>query len=294
MLRNFFLVSLLFLFSGIIKAQVPKKINFQTVVRSKNGTLLTKKTIGVRLSILKSTASGEAIYIETHSLSTDINGLLNLMIGDGVSTKGIFASINWLQGPYFLKSELDLTGSNNYSLVGVTEFLSVPYAMKVITSDTSTYTNSVKTLSTGESIGDMNYWNGTAWVPLKKGVQDQKLIFCNNQPVWAFKGVCPGLITTLNCTSSVQNGSLINNTVANGVTSLVPYVANGGSFSSLSINSTGVIGLVATLDQGILANGNGSLTFKISGKPTTSGTAFFDINIGGKTCVLTRTVNVSQ
>jgi uncharacterized protein (TIGR02145 family) len=45
------------------------------------------------------------------------------------------------------------------------------------------------------------------------------------------------------------------------------------------------------LQVGNFANGNGSLTYTITGIPYASGTASFALNIGGNTCSLTRTVN---
>ena len=293
MLFRSILITLIFFFSWLVKAQVPNKINFQTVVRYNSGKLVSSKTVGVKFSVLKAISSGTAVYVETHTSSTDVNGLLNIMIGNGTPSQGLFSAINWIQGPYYLKSEIDLTGGSNYILNGVTEFLSVTYAMKVMSSDSTSYTSNVKTLSKGDTIGDMNYWNGSSWAPMKRGLQDHKLTFCNNQPTWAYKGVCLGTITTINCSGASQTGSLIKNTVANAQV-LIPYSANGGSYISNKINSTGVLGLVASIEQGILANGTGSLMVKISGTPTTNGTAFFEVNVAGKTCLLSRTVNAAQ
>ncbi len=42
---------------------------------------------------------------------------------------GTFANINWAEGPYFLKSEIDPTGSFNYTITSVQQLLSVPYAL---------------------------------------------------------------------------------------------------------------------------------------------------------------------
>jgi len=52
--------------------------------------------------------------------------------------------------------------------------------------------------------------------------------------------------------------------------------------------------LVATIEQGILANGSGNLLIKITGTPTNNGTAVFEVNVAGKTCLLSRTVSAVQ
>jgi hypothetical protein len=75
------------------------------------------------------------------------------------------------------------------------------------------------------------------------------------------------------------------------VNSLIPYTGGiGSSHNGQTISSTGVTGLTATLVQGSFANGSGTLTYTISGTPSAEGVASFAINIGGKTCVLTRPV----
>jgi hypothetical protein len=54
---------------------------------------------------------------------------VSLEIGTGTVLSGIFASINWSNGPYLVKSETDPTGGTNYSAPGVFALNSVPYAL---------------------------------------------------------------------------------------------------------------------------------------------------------------------
>jgi uncharacterized protein (TIGR02145 family) len=92
---------------------------------------------------------------------------------------------------------------------------------------------------------------------------------------------------SINCNGTTQTGNLIVNQVATSVSSSVPYTAgNGGIYNAQTLSSTGVTGLTATLAAGTLANGAGSLTYTITGTPTTSGTASFAISIGGQSCTL--------
>jgi uncharacterized protein (TIGR02145 family) len=260
-------------------AQAPNKMSFQTVVRNNLGKLVVNKSIGVRLSILKTSSTGTAVYVETHSKTSNVNGLLTLEVGTGTVTSGTFTTINWSQGPYFLKTEMDVNGGSNYTITGVTEFVSVPYAL------------SVKTVANGANVGDMNYWNGTTWVPLNKGAQGQFLIFCDGKPTWANNGVCPDPIATLDCSTASHNGTLTAYTAASGITSVIPYTGgNGGTHNGQVVTSTGVTGLTATLAAGTFANGNGSLMYTITGTPSASGTASFTLNIGGKSCVINRSI----
>ena len=274
--------------SAITFAQAPNKMSFQTVVRNSQGKLVLNKSIGVRISILQSTSTGTAVYVETHTKSSNANGLLTLEVGAGSVATGTFSTINWSQGPYFLKTEMDENGGANYTISGLTEFVSVPYAMNSKNADNA---NSVKTVANGANVGDMNYWNGTTWVPLNVGSEGQTLTFCGGKPTWTIGGVCPGTITALNCSLATNNGTLTATTAASGVISVISYTGgNGGAHNGQVVSSTGVTGLTATLQSGTFANGNGSLTYTITGTPSASDTASFALNIGGKTCTVTRTI----
>lgn len=97
------------------------------------------------------------------------------------------------------------------------------------------------------------------------------------------------VITGLNCAGATHNGALTVNQPASGVSTIINYTGgNGGSYAGQTINSSGITGLTATLAPGTLATGAGSLTFIITGTPTSSGTASFSFTIGGQSCTFTR------
>jgi uncharacterized protein (TIGR02145 family) len=95
-------------------------------------------------------------------------------------------------------------------------------------------------------------------------------------------------IATLSCGSALTVGSLIQGTAASGVTSTISYTGgNGGTYTTQTVTSTGVIGLTASRLAGSLATGAGTVLYSITGTPTSSGTASFTISLGGQTCTLT-------
>jgi uncharacterized protein (TIGR02145 family) len=106
--------------------------------------------------------------------------------------------------------------------------------------------------------------------------------------------VVAGAVTSLSCATATHNGTLTAGAAASGVSSTVTYSGgNGGTHSGQIVTSTGVIGLTATLAAGAFANGNGSLTYTITGAPSAAGIAYFTLNIGGRTCTLSRTVGAA-
>jgi uncharacterized protein (TIGR02145 family) len=100
-----------------------------------------------------------------------------------------------------------------------------------------------------------------------------------------------GTLGTLNCGGSPTTGILTNGSAASGVSTAISYTSgNTGTYAAQTVSSTGVVGLTATLAEGTLANGAGSLIYTITGTPTTGGTATFAITVGGQSCSFTVSV----
>jgi len=110
-------------------AQAPEKFTYQAVVRNANNSLVANAQVGVRVSILRGSANGSAVYVETQTATTNANGLVTLSIGGGSVQQGTFASIDWANGPFFLQTETDPNGGSNYTVSTTQQLLSVPYAL---------------------------------------------------------------------------------------------------------------------------------------------------------------------
>ena len=125
-----FLLFTVILLSSRLYAQIPPNaFNYSAVARGPQGQPISSQNIGIRFSILKTTATGPVQYVESHQTTTDPFGLFNLIIGGGSVESGDFASIDWGADDYFLKVELDAQGNINYFHMGTIQFLSVPYAL---------------------------------------------------------------------------------------------------------------------------------------------------------------------
>lgn len=124
------LITLTLFFSMLAAAfaQAPQKFTYQAVVRNESNTLV-RGNVGVRITILQGAADGITVYQETHTAVTNANGLMTLEIGGGTVVNGDFATIDWADGPYFLKTETDPNGGTNYTIEGTQQLLSVPYAL---------------------------------------------------------------------------------------------------------------------------------------------------------------------
>lgn len=125
---TFTLFSLLFTFC--LMAQAPIKMSYQAIVRDANGQLITNSTVGMRISILKDSPTGPVQYAETHTSTTNANGLVTLEIGEGTPVSGgTFFSVEWQSGSHYVQTETDPNGGTNYTISGTSQLLSVPYAL---------------------------------------------------------------------------------------------------------------------------------------------------------------------
>ena len=154
-------------------AQIPQLMSYQAVIRDAGGNLIKSLSVGMQISILQGSVSGTVVYSETQTPATNANGLVSIEIGGGTG----FNTIDWSNGPYFIKTETDPTGGTNYTITGTSELLSVPYAIyskKAQTADYNSLTNlpdlsGYLTSETDPRIGSITSgyspkWNGSALV----------------------------------------------------------------------------------------------------------------------------------
>lgn len=129
MSKKAFFTTFLYLITAHLFAQSPDKMSYQAVIRNSNNKLVTNSTVGMKISILQTTATGTAVYVEIQKPTSNINGLVSIEIGSGTVVSGTFASIDWSKGPYFIKTETDPNGGTSYTITGTSQLLSVPYAL---------------------------------------------------------------------------------------------------------------------------------------------------------------------
>lgn len=128
-MKKITLVLLLLSSFTVLFAQAPQKMNYQSVIRKTDGTLLSNTLVGIKTSILLGSITGTASYVETQTTTTNANGLATIEIGGGTPVTGTFSGIDWGAGSHFIKTEIDPAGGTNYTISGTSQLLSVPYAL---------------------------------------------------------------------------------------------------------------------------------------------------------------------
>ena len=167
-------VFLLFLATVVSFAQIPEAFNYQGVARDISGSPLSFQNISLRVSLLRGSTNGEVVFQETHKLVTTNSGIFSIQIGNGGAQQGSISSIDWGSHSFYLQIELDETGGNNYSIIGASQLLSVPYALYAKNANTSSIWS--------QENGDIYYDGG-------------QVILGKPDPSYGGKLVVPGLMT---------------------------------------------------------------------------------------------------
>ncbi|MGB5981510.1 MAG: hypothetical protein WBG46_05140 [Nonlabens sp.] len=150
-MRPLLLLSFLLL-SLISAAQVPQSMAYQAVVRDASGTILSDQQVGIKVNIYANAVTGSSVYVETHTVTTNATGLLDIQIGNGTAMTGTFSSIDWSTGNYWLETKIDPLGGTNYSITGSSQLLSVPFAF---------HSNTTSSVTSGSTSGGNN---GNEWL----------------------------------------------------------------------------------------------------------------------------------
>ena len=126
-MKKVILLSLLSLIVKLSFSQSPEGFTYQSILRDVNGQSVINQPVNLRFSLLQGSSNGPSVYVETHSITTNEYGLINLFIGSGITTDD-FSLIDWSNGPYFIQVEADPDNSG-FQLVSSTEMMSVPYSL---------------------------------------------------------------------------------------------------------------------------------------------------------------------
>ncbi len=140
MKRIFLTFSAVLLLAATAQAQSPEAFKYQAVVRDASNTIVNGQAVGMQLAILQGSPTGTAVYTEEFATTTNAYGLVNIEIGNGVTSDN-FSAIDWANGPYFIETSIDLNGGTAYSVMGTSQLVSVPYALHATTAGTALVDN---------------------------------------------------------------------------------------------------------------------------------------------------------
>lgn len=112
-------------------AQAPQGFTYQAAVRDAQGRAVAGRQVTVRIALVQGTALGTESYAEMHQPTTDAAGLFTITVGQGnaLTNCTMEACVDWAAGPWFLRSQVDPEGGQNFTLSTTQQLMSVPYAL---------------------------------------------------------------------------------------------------------------------------------------------------------------------
>ncbi|WP_020534596.1 tail fiber domain-containing protein [Lewinella cohaerens] len=112
-----------------VYSQAPEKFKFQAVARDAGGSPYLSENLAVRVSLVRDGVSGLVDYAERHEITTSPLGVFDLEIGGGSPLSGDMNNLDWGAHAYYLKIDMDPNSGTNYTNLGTSQLLSVPYAI---------------------------------------------------------------------------------------------------------------------------------------------------------------------
>ncbi len=260
------LLAFVLLFSPLfLSAQSPELMSYQAVVRDAGSNLVKNSQVGMRISILQGAANGSSVYEEEYTVTTNANGLVSLEIGSAsqgatsaslknsqvtsnTSVSGGFSAIDWADGSYFIKVETDPTGGTNYTITGVSQLLSVPYALHAKSASNVKFTD-------GDDVADAAYTKGNVGIGTASPIGKLDVLTAG----WTNSFVISH--PTLGHTNIIQasDGLLFKN--SNATDNSVAYGFRSSSDTHLiDIVSNGNVGIGTSNPEALLHVYNGTLS----------------------------------
>lgn len=242
-MKKIFTILAAVLITATTWAQSPEKMSYQAVIRNASGELVTTQ-VSMKLSVLKGADATSATeeYSETLTPTPNANGLVSIEFGGQAG----WDAIDWSSGRFFIKTETDIDNDASYDVEGVSQLLSVPYALHAKTAEAVTggitETDPVYTSSEAASISASDITNLGNLSGTNTGDQDITGIATNEQ---AIQDTASQIRTALADTATALRAYVDAN--AGGASHYVGELYGGGIV--FWVDHTGEHGLIASLDD---------------------------------------------
>ena len=119
---------LLSILNSVSIAQTPNTFNYQGVIRNADGSVLQNSDVTIKFNIIDG-VSTTSVFSESHATTSNAQGVISLVVGEGSNNSGSITTINWSTGNYLLEIEISLDGGVTFEPMGEAKLVAVPYAL---------------------------------------------------------------------------------------------------------------------------------------------------------------------
>jgi hypothetical protein len=136
-MKNFTLTFLAMLLTVFYLAgQMPRELSLQSTIRDKNGQIIPKQTVTIKITIREAGINGSVVYTELHNPVTDEQGMVNLVVGQGSLLTGDYSSIDPARC-HIIKTTCNTPQGTACVLYGTSQVLSYRYSTAVPADNTA-------------------------------------------------------------------------------------------------------------------------------------------------------------
>ncbi|MBN8693687.1 MAG: hypothetical protein J0L69_10855 [Bacteroidetes bacterium] len=230
-MRKFIILILCAISLGMF-SQSPNLINYQAIARDASGTIIASANIGLKFKIIQGTPTGSVSYEETNTATSSSSGIFTVAIGAGTPVSGSMSTVDWANGPYYIEVSVDPAGGTSYSVVGVSQLLSVPYALYAAKAGGGS------AMPTGTTTGQTMYWNqlGNKWEV------DNNLSNNGNKVTIGDPFITNNKLKVVSYSGADSSAILAYKANSNGNAAAVRGIASGNSANSGSITINPIMG----------------------------------------------------
>ncbi len=166
-----FFLPLFLLLTFSLFAQAPQAICYQAAAKDATGKDLIQQDISIRASIMRGDPNGILEWQESHEITTDDFGLFSIEVGKGLYLGGNqteLQNIKWSNGKFWLSIEMDPLGGTDFTFMGATKIISVPYSLFANKAGTAAddldrdSTNEIQTLTFQDNVLSISGGNSVA------------------------------------------------------------------------------------------------------------------------------------
>jgi len=236
-MKRIYTILIAVLITASVFAQAPQKMTYQAIIRDNNSTLITSTQVGIEINIYQTSASGTLVYTETQTPTTNINGLLSIEIGGQTG----FDLIDWANGHYFIETNIDVAGGTNYTITGVSQLLTVPYALHAKTAETITggivETDPVFTSSQANNITATDITNLSNLSGINTGDQDLSLLATQTALEDTATAIRADIPDVSGFVSTEVDGSITNEIQDLQLNGNILTITNNGTATSIDLSS---------------------------------------------------------
>jgi hypothetical protein len=249
----------LFTFCLSLSAFAQQGISYKAVVKDGGGNIVANQNITVQFQILQGVGMLN-VYQETHSPTTDANGIVIVIIGEGSIDSGVYSDIEWGTDEHHLNVQINTGGG--LTDIGTTQFMAVPYALSAANA-----ASKIDELSDGKSDNDGTNDGSSIFLGVNAGLNDDA---SNNLNVGigfqALSNNTTGVGNTANGNQALMSNIDGYNNTANGLQTLSDNTSgnnNTANGSQALLNNIDGFGNTANGSQALSNNTTGNFNTAI-------------------------------